>query len=46
MASGYDKKVEVLVEVAEERLEESELMTDKKNTNRSSQTLNEYLLIP
>lgn len=42
MASGDDKKAEALADVAEERLGESELMTDKKNTDLSSKTLNEY----
>ncbi|AKN29801.1 hypothetical protein Ccar_02630 [Clostridium carboxidivorans P7] len=42
MASGDDKKAEALADVAEERLGESELMTDKKNTVLSSKTLNEY----
>lgn len=42
IASGDDKKAEALVDVAEERLGESEVLADKGNTDLSNQTLNEY----
>jgi len=42
LASGDEKKAEALVDVAEERLGESEVMADKEKTDLSAQTLTEY----
>jgi hypothetical protein len=42
IASGDDKKAEALVDVAEERLGESEVMADEEKTDLSNQALNEY----
>ena len=42
IASGDDKKAEALVDVAEERLGESEVLADNEKTDLSTQTLNEY----
>ncbi|MBC2581112.1 DUF5667 domain-containing protein [Clostridium sp. DJ247] len=42
MASGDDKKAEALADVAEERLGESEVMTEKGKTGLSTEIINEY----
>jgi Predicted solute binding protein len=42
IASGDDKKAEALVDVAEERLGESEIMADKEKTDFSNQAFTEY----
>ncbi|KZL91669.1 DUF5667 domain-containing protein [Clostridium magnum] len=42
IASGEEKEAEALVDVAEERLGESEVLADKEETELSTQTLNEY----
>lgn len=42
IASGDDKKAETLVDVAEERLGESEVMADKEKTDLSNQAFTEY----
>lgn len=42
LAFGDEKKAEVLTDIAEERLGDSEVMADKGKTDLSIQTLNEY----
>jgi hypothetical protein len=42
IASGDAKETEALVDIAEERLGESEIMADKEKTDLSTQALNEY----
>lgn len=42
IASGEEKEAEALVDVAEERLGESEVLADKEETELSTQALNEY----